>query len=344
MVMRHSRRILMGGGAALAALVLPAHVSAERSTVSTSFSLNGAPGGLVELPTAEVAPPDSTFSLTYGGFGPMTRGTMSFQITPPRLSGSFRYSGVDDLFSDRPGEDGVYHDRNFDLRFRLIDEGDYMPAVSIGLNDFLGTGVYSSEYIVATKSIGPRLRVTGGLGWGGRLGSLDPIGSTGTRPDADVGEGGKPNWDQWFRGDFALFGGGVSYAVNDKLTFKAEYSSDAYALEEAEGIYTRKSPFNFGLDYQVTEGGLNIAAYYLYGTTVGGASVTLMMNHVNPRPAADGKKRRSRSNHAPPRAPPTPPRPGGAPTGLLIPRHVQAFRRPWPRRWRVKVRCWRPCH
>jgi len=274
MVMRHSRRILMSG-AAVAALLIPANVSAERSTVSTAFSLNGAPG-LVELPTAEVAP-DSTFSVTYGTFGPMSRGTMSFQITP-RLSGSFRYSGVDDLFSDAPGEDGVYHDRNFDLRFRLIDEGQYMPAVSIGLNDFLGTGIYSSEYIVATKSIGPRLRVTGGIGWG-RLGSLDPIGSTGTRPANDVGEGGKPNWNQWFRGDFAPFGG-ISYAVTDKLTFKAEYSSDAYALEEVEGIYTRKSPFNFGLDYQVTDG-LNVAAYYLYGNTVG-ASVTLMMNPRKP--------------------------------------------------------------
>ena len=274
MVMRHSRRILMGG-AAVMALVVPAHVSAERSTVSTAFSLNGAPG-LIDLPTAEVAP-DSTFSVTYGTFGPMSHATLSFQITP-RLSGSFRYSGVDDLFAGAPDVNGVYRDRNFDLRFRLIDEGKYTPAVSIGLNDFLGTGIYSSEYIVATKSIGPRLRVTGGLGWG-RLGSLDPIGATGTRPDNDYGEGGKPNWDQWFRGDFALFGG-VSYAINDKLTFKAEYSSDAYALEETEGVYTRESPFNFGLDYQVTEG-LNVAAYYLYGTTIG-ASVTLMMNPRRP--------------------------------------------------------------
>ena len=273
MVVGHMKRFLLGGSAALA-LLSPVPLMAERSTVSTTYSLNGAPG-LIDLPTAEVAP-DSNLSVTYGGFGPNTRGTLSFQITP-RLFGSFRYSGMRGFLEEESG-DRVYHDRNFDLRFRLIDEGKYLPAVSIGLNDFLGTGIYSSEYIVATKSVGQRLRVTAGVGWG-RLGSLDPIGSTGTRPEIDFGRGGKPNWDQWFRGDYALFGG-LSYAVNDKLTLKAEYSSDAYMPEQDEGVFTRKSPFNFGVNYRLADG-VNVGAYYLYGTTVG-ASVTVMMNPNKP--------------------------------------------------------------
>ena len=45
-------------------------------------------------------------------------------------------------------------------------------------------GAYSSEYVVATKTFGDRLRVTGGLGWG-RLGSQGSIGSMGERRSFD---------------------------------------------------------------------------------------------------------------------------------------------------------------
>ncbi len=242
--------------------------------MSTAFSLHGSPG-LIDMPTAEVAP-DSTLSMTFSKTGVARRGTLSFQITP-RLSGSFRYSGLRWWFA-KTSEFGTNHDRSFDLRFRLIDEGDWMPAVSVGLNDFMGTGLYSSEYIVATKGIGPRLRVTGGIGWG-RLGSLHSLGSTGTRSSAKDVYGGKPNFQKWFRGDFALFGG-LSYAVNDRLTLKAEYSSDAYVQEGEQGTFDRKSPFNFGVNYQLRPG-VSVAGYYLYGTSVG-ASLTFALNPNKP--------------------------------------------------------------
>ena len=47
----------------------------------------------------------------------------------------------------------------------------YLPAISFGLRDFIGTGWYSSEYIVGTKSIG-NLELTAGLGFG-RLAGRD---------------------------------------------------------------------------------------------------------------------------------------------------------------------------
>ena len=46
-----------------------------------------------------------------------------------------------------------------------LDEGTYFPAISLGLRDFIGTGWYSSEYIVATKNAG-NLEITAGLGYG----------------------------------------------------------------------------------------------------------------------------------------------------------------------------------
>ena len=33
-----------------------------------------------------------------------------------------------------------------------------MPAFAIGLQDFLGTGAYGAEYLVATKTFGDTLR------------------------------------------------------------------------------------------------------------------------------------------------------------------------------------------
>ena len=54
---------------------------------------------------------------------------------------------------------------SFDAHISVLDEGSYFPAISIGLRDFIGTGWYSSEYIVGTKSIG-NIDLTVGLGSG----------------------------------------------------------------------------------------------------------------------------------------------------------------------------------
>ena len=55
----------------------------------------------------------------------------------------------------------------------------------------------------------------------------------GDRPPLADSDKGTPNVDQWFRGDAAPFAG-VEYKINDRWTFKAEYSSDAYVLEDDE--------------------------------------------------------------------------------------------------------------
>ena len=272
-VMRGRATTSLAFGAILAAL--PNLAAAEISTVTTSYNISGMPG-LVDLPTAEVAP-DSEFVLSYMQYGPQARGALTFQVSP-RITASFRYTKLADF-----GGGGAYDyfDRSFDVRFRLLNESKYLPAVSVGLNDFIGTGVYSSEYVVATKSfMENRLRVTGGIGWG-RLGSRNPIGSFGSRPDWDYGEGGTLSAGQWFRGDFAPFGG-VSYKVNDKLTLKAEYSSDTYTREAELGLIDYKTPFNFGVDYRLSEIA-NVSLFYLHGDTLG-AQFSLQ---VNPRrPAA----------------------------------------------------------
>ena len=254
-------------GIAVAALgaVQPTLISAQQTY---SYNNYGAPG-LIDMPTAESAE-DAELATSLSHSPAFTRATMTFQITP-RLSGSFRYGKIDKYFiaSGAPS-----YDRSFDLRYRFLDEGRYRPAVAVGLRDFIGTGLYSSEYLVATKHVTPRLTVTGGIGWGrlathggfrNPLGALDP--RFNTRPGGYTPGGGQVEIGRWFRGQAALFGG-VSYRATDKLTLKAEYSSDAYLLESAAGrnLISQKTPVNLGLDYRLSAGA-NLQLAYLHGDT-----------------------------------------------------------------------------
>ena len=264
--------------AALLSLIFftqPAHAE-----MRPTLNLSGATG-LIDMPSGEQQP-DGFLTLDYSQFGPIFRNTLSFQIAP-RLSGSFRYLGIhkwNRLFCPPRCSDvnffTTYFDRSFDLRYQILRESNYLPAVTIGLQDFIGTGLSASEYIAATKSFGPRLKATAGLGFG-RLGSFGSIGAPlGDRPPVQIGQGGNFNYKQWFRGDAALFGG-VEYQVNDKLSLKAEYSSDAYPEEAARrGTFNRQSPFNFGLEYQYRPM-IRLGAYSLYGSELG-FNVSIALN------------------------------------------------------------------
>ena len=257
----------------LAATVLAGATAPALPEPARSLNFYGVPG-TIDMPSGESAA-DGLLSVTHARFGDISRTTLSFQFSP-RISASFRYSRLKN-FNDLGF--GDYYDRSFDLRFRLFDEGRYLPALTVGLQDLAGTGLSSAEYIVATKNFGDRLKISAGLGWG-RLGSSGALGTPfGTRPDpnADL-TGGSPDFGTFFRGPVAPFGG-VEYAFNDKLTFKLEYSSDAYESETAHGLIDRKSPVNLGAEYAVNRN-IRLGAYYLYGSTVGFAA-TFSLNPKN---------------------------------------------------------------
>lgn len=222
--------------------------------------------GVIEVPSGE-SQSDGALSFTVSNFGPITRTTLAFQITP-RLSGSFRYSGNrrwDDVI---PGSFPTYYDRSFDLIYQVLKEGRYVPAVAIGLRDVIGTGLQSAEYIAATKTFGDQVKVTVGLGWG-RLGTYGSLGAPfGARAVVDQGVGGNVRLGQWFTGDVAPFAA-IEWKASAKLGFKAEYSSDAYDQEAGvRRTFDHKSPFNFGAEYQLSRS-LRLGAYYLYGSQFG---------------------------------------------------------------------------
>lgn len=270
---------LLQAGLAVAAFHSFAHAQ-------TSLNFYGVPG-LIDMPSGQ-SMSDADLGITVAGDGSFHRATLSFQITP-RLLGSFRYSRILD-FDAAVDEDR--YDRSFDLQYRLLDEGRIRPSVVIGLQDFIGSSIYAGEYIVASKTLGQNVTVTGGLGWG-RYGTYNgfsnPLGgisdSFKSRPtDFDPVRGQQVLANKWFRGDVAPFGGVAWRTPINNLTLKAEYSSDGYIPETNRGLFERKSPLNFGAEYQYksTQFGL----YYRYGSEVGlRVSTTLNPN----RPLEAGK-------------------------------------------------------
>ncbi len=250
-----------------------------------SLNFYGSPG-IIDMPSGQMLP-DGQFTTAIGYFGGQTRYTLTFQALP-WASASFRYNKIKNW---NMGGFSTYYDRGFDMRFRLHKETRYWPEITLGLQDFVGTGIYSAEYLVATKTLNApgfgaarlpgKLKLTGGLGWG-RLGTSGSIGSPfGERPAYDPSDtGGKPAYDQWFRGPVAPFGG-IEWMPNDRTSVKFELSSDAYVTEtQTTSVFERKSRYNFGVEYQATRR-TRLGAYYMYGSEFG-ITAQIQLNPVDP--------------------------------------------------------------
>ncbi|MEX0304000.1 MAG: YjbH domain-containing protein [Leisingera sp.] len=250
-----------------------------------SLNFYGSPG-IIDMPSAEMLP-DGQYAVTYSWFGGTSRYNVTFQALP-WLSASFRYNGIQDL--GLFGFD-TYYDRGFDVRARLWRERSWLPEVTMGLQDFAGTGVYAAEYFVASKRfegaalgwgrVPGRLKLSAGLGWG-RLGSRGAIGNIGGKRPSFVGgsTGGELSTDQWFRGDFAPFGG-FEWQPDERWSLKAEYSTDAYETEtQASNVFERKSSVNYGVEYQYSDR-LRLGAYYLYGSEIG-LTAQIQLNPKHP--------------------------------------------------------------
>lgn len=224
--------------------------------------------GIIEMPSARMAP-DGQLSMTADAFRGTQRYALGFQVLP-WLEGSFRYSRIE----DRRAEIGPDYDRSFGLKMRLFQEGEWMPELSLGIRDLVGTGIYSQEYLVATKSIWT-LELTGGIGWG-RLAADDairnPLGlisdSFYNRPQHHVT--GQASINEWFHGQHAgIFGGAIWHTPIENLDLTIEYSSDRYARESnGHGPFRYKYPVNFGVAYHPFDW-MSLSTEWLYGDAIG---------------------------------------------------------------------------
>jgi hypothetical protein len=272
-------RKLVGHTTMLAVLAGSALYAQDNGPSYTAFGTSG----LLEMPTAESAAESDIATTISRSATAGTRTTFTYQISD-RLSGSFRYGNFDQYATvtdaNTPPSTFETFDRSFDLQYRITNEGKYLPAIAVGLRDFLGTGRFSSEYLVASKSFGPKFVGTVGLGWG-RMGQQNgfsnPLGPLDdyfdSRPDYvdrefanedDEGNGGTVSTNQFFRGDAAFFAG-VEYQYNDKLSLKAEYSSINYPVTTFNPAIDYNSPINVGASYLIRPN-IELGAAYMYGS------------------------------------------------------------------------------
>ena len=241
--------------------------AAQAEVITSSHRDTFGEVGLLEMPSARMAP-DSQLAATFGGINAGQHATLSFQFLP-WFGASFRYSRTPKLY----GGDILY-DRSFGLKLRLFQETRYTPDIAIGMRDVVGTGIYGSEYLVATKRIGD-FDVTAGLGWGRMAGNgmfENPLtvfsNSFKTRKPV-TGPGGNVDFGQLFHGpDTGLFGGVVWHTPIKNLDLMAEYSSDNYAAESAAGSIKVRAPVNIGLSYVPIQG-FSLTAGWFYGSTFG---------------------------------------------------------------------------
>jgi hypothetical protein len=232
--------------------------------------------GLIEMPSARMAP-DAELSVSAAFFENGQRYALNFQALP-WLETSFRYSGLEDF---DPGFT-VFFDRAFGVKARLWEEGGLMPSLAIGTNDLVGTGVYSSEYVVASKHLGS-VDLTLGMGWG-RLATantirnpLTNVSSSFNQRDRVIGQGGNFDFGRYFHGrQVGIFGGATWQTPVSGLMLLAEYSSDKYLEETRTGVFKPKSQINIGVAYAPFNG-MTLGAGWFYGRSVYG-NITLNLD------------------------------------------------------------------
>ncbi len=210
--------------------------------------------GLINTPTARFYEESSSAFTMYRG-DPDRKITLSM-MPYDWFEASVFYTSI----KDRPyisGQD--YKDKGFNAKFRLKTEGR-LPAIAIGFNDLAGTGIYSSEYIVASYGI-DSLDMHLGAGWGrldgGQFRYDNPLGDINKSflerclswgcDDGNNPQGGNFRWKDYFSGEAIGIFGGISYILNDNWLLKAEYDSTNIPLEA--GFPKRSSEYNFSLEY-----------------------------------------------------------------------------------------------
>ena len=162
-----------------------------------------------------------------------------------------------------------YKDKGFNLKVRLKKEG-YFPAIAIGLNDFAGTGFYSSEYIVSSYGLN-NFDFHFGIGWGQLSGDpnlKNPLSYLSdrfnNRPLQYTNAGGSFNPDQYFSGSRASHFYGISYKYNNNLFFNFE--KDPTKVDGSKMPYPYKeNQYSYGLNYKINNN-FNIGLSYERGS------------------------------------------------------------------------------
>jgi hypothetical protein len=168
------------------------------------------------------------------------------------------------------GQRGFYLDKGFNVKLSHQLKILGGPSIAVGLNDFAGTGLMTSEYIVTTLNKS-NIKYTFGIGWGAfssNSGFSNPLGllhnSFKTRKpvSSNYDLGGNFSNDLWFRGDAAFFGGFEWFVPKGNgLKLKVEYDPFNYQTLGSfrlanfidKELRRKDSNVNYGISYRFSK-------------------------------------------------------------------------------------------
>ncbi|MGE5526742.1 MAG: YjbH domain-containing protein [Rhodospirillaceae bacterium] len=232
---------------------VPPSYSRSRSAEYTASDWGNV--GLLQTPTARMFD-TGHFWFHIDRTYPYTQGNVFLQPFSWMEAG-FRYTSVSNRLYGPAELSGTqaYKDKSIDVKLHLWEESAHVPQIALGLRDVAGTGLFSGEYLVASKRTN-MLDWSLGIGWGyvgGRGNLRNPLSSISSRFDTrktDVGQGGNFAFGSYFRGATSLFGGVQYQTPWEKLIVKLEYDGNNYQHEPQANNLPQHSPFNFGLVYR----------------------------------------------------------------------------------------------
>ncbi len=227
--------------------------------------------GLINMPTARFYE-ESSFGFTLNYNDPDQKITMTSSPFD-WLEASFFYTNIDGLPYCNELYDPVcrqdYKDKGFNAKLKLKDEG-VLPGIAIGINDIAGTGLYSSEYIVASYGLN-NIDLHFGLGWGNYNGTEDfknPFiylnDNFKTRPVGYEDEGGQFQPKRYFSDSSVSPFFGLAYAINDKYQLKLE--RDTTRTSGKINYDQAKYPISVGFEYSLNKN-INLGISFERGNT-----------------------------------------------------------------------------
>ncbi|PNH80309.1 YjbH domain-containing protein [Vibrio diazotrophicus] len=247
--------------------------------------------GLMQMPSARMMP-EGELRFGTNHSEDYIHYNASLQLFP-WLETTIRYSQVSSLLysgNESFSGDTKYTDKSIDAKIRFWQETYWLPEMSIGFQDFGGTGLFDGEYVVASKNLGA-FDVTMGIGWGylGNRANLNGENTTSTdcnRNTGYEGTGGSFDVNRMFTGCSAIFGGIEYQTPFAPLRLKLEYDGNDYRSDfpvtQANEPMTVSTPWNFGLVYALADWA-DLRLSYERGNTYF-AGITLGTNLADLRP------------------------------------------------------------
>nr|WGN91648.1 putative outer membrane lipoprotein [Aeromonas sobria] len=247
--------------------------------------------GLMQMPTARMAK-EGEFSANYFDNDQYRRWSISVQPFD-WFEATLRYTDVrTQLYSQSEDFSGdqTYKDKGMDFKFRLMRESKWTPQVALGFRDLMGTGLFDSEFVVASKRYGP-FDFTLGMGWGNMAESgninnpfCEIKDSWCQRNQGVSGSGGKFEWNSLFHGTTALFGGVEYQTPWHPLRLKLEYDSNDYSREFAAsyGPLKQTSQWNVGAIYRVFDNIDTHLSWQRGNTLMWGITMRTNFNELKP--------------------------------------------------------------